>query len=227
VGGDGNKGIFDMLLYKRSFKNTLMMWGLSTFKEEPEALEWIQEVVAKKVLNFATWGKVWASSDVTWRAGRNTAQIAWLNFMVEVTFGTGYDAPLKVALKAGQKPEEAIDKDVFLVVVEAIQNKMQKKPPPPNEEDPKEAQDENGAENSDVEFQIPGAPEETGAAGEQTKKTVKTSEMDAETGAEVRRITKEVRVQLRAQVQLLSLLVEDKDKTSTCSARTADLWPSS
>ena len=118
--------------------------------------------MAKKVLSFATWGQVWTSGDVTCLACRSTAQIAWLNFLVEVTFGTGYDAPLKVALQAGQKPEEAIEKDVFAVVVEAIQNKVEKKPPTMDEEDRQE--DDNGAENSDVEFQLPVATEEAGAA---------------------------------------------------------------
>eukprot|EP00974_Lingulodinium_polyedra_P043242 4151620-Lingulodinium_polyedra.AAC.1 len=64
-------------------------------------------------MNYAMWGRVWASGDVTWRAGRSTAQIVWLNFLVVVIFGLGYDAPLKVALKASQKPEEAMEKDVF------------------------------------------------------------------------------------------------------------------
>ena len=64
-----------------------MAWGLSTFKEDPEAIQWIQDVVAKKVLNYATWGRVVMSGDLTWRADRSTAQIAWLNFLVEVLFG--------------------------------------------------------------------------------------------------------------------------------------------
>ena len=47
-----------------------------------------------------------------------------------------------------------------------------------------------------------------------TKKSVKTSEMDANTREDIQRVTKEARVQLRAQVQLLSQLVDDERKTT-------------
>ena len=41
-----------------------------------------------------------------------------------------------------------------------------------------------------------------------------TSEMDADTRDEVKIITKEARMQLRAQVQLIPQLVDDEDKTT-------------
>ncbi len=55
--GDGNKGLFDVLFYKRSFQSMLITWGLSLFKQDPEAPEWILEAVATKVKDFATWAR--------------------------------------------------------------------------------------------------------------------------------------------------------------------------
>ena len=75
------------------------------------------------------------SGDIGWRAGQSTARIAWLNFLTEVVFGTAYDAPLKVALKEGLRPEDAIEKEVFAMVVESIEDKVEKKLPTRDEED--------------------------------------------------------------------------------------------
>ena len=86
-------------MYKRSFKDALIAWGLTTFRDHPDVVSWIQQVVAPKVQDFPAWTTVLMSGDLTWRAGRLPAEIAWLNFLTEVTFGSSYDAPLKVSLK--------------------------------------------------------------------------------------------------------------------------------
>ena len=60
-----NKGLFDLLLYKRDFRNHLLTWAQQTFRDEDGALRWIQEVVAPKVQNFASWSQVLKSGDVS------------------------------------------------------------------------------------------------------------------------------------------------------------------
>ena len=94
-----NKGLFDLLLYKRDFRDHLVTWAQRIFKDEDGALSWIQGVVAPKVQNFTSWSHVLKSGDVSWRAGRSTAMIQWLNFLVEATFGTAYDEALRLVLK--------------------------------------------------------------------------------------------------------------------------------
>ena len=124
------------MLYKRNLKDALLTWGLSTFAGEQTAVDWIQNVVTRKVQNFSTWAVLLKSGDVAWRAGRHPAEIGWLNFLTEATFGTSYDAPIKVAMKASEKPEEALGKDTFAVIVGSITSKLDKPTSDNKQDDP-------------------------------------------------------------------------------------------
>ena len=121
-----NKGLFDLLLYKRDFRDHLVTWAQQVFRDEDGALSWIQGVVAPKVRNFASWSHVLKSGDVSWRAGRSTAMIQWLNFLVEATFGTAYDESLKLVWK--DDPDKAFSGPTFAAVVESIHSKMENPP---------------------------------------------------------------------------------------------------
>ena len=75
------------------------------------------------------------------------------------------------------------------------------KPPESSEQEPAPATEEdNEAMNSNVEFEVLEDKD-----GEQQIKIMRTSHMQAETRAEVKRICNEFRLQLRAQVQLVPL----------------------
>ena len=100
------------------------------FRDEDGALSWIQGVVTPKVRNFASWSHVLKSGDVSWRAGRSTAMIQWLNFLTEATFGTAYDEPLKLVLKQNDDPDKAFSGPTFAAVVESIKSRKGKPPSP-------------------------------------------------------------------------------------------------
>ena len=48
AGVDNIKGLFDLLLYKRTFRDALIAWGLTTFRGHPVVASWIQQVVAQR-----------------------------------------------------------------------------------------------------------------------------------------------------------------------------------
>ena len=216
VGADSNKGLFDLLLYKRSFRDALIAWGLTTFRDHPVVASWIQQVVAPKVQDFSTWNTLSKSGDLTWRAGRLPAEIAWLNLLTEITFGSSYDAPLMVSLKANDRPEEALTKSTFLVAVESIQAKMERKGADGDDAGGAggggEAQEDNeheGNKADEIEFTWE-EPKETAGDTPETK-TVKMSEMRPDIRESVQQITRDARMQMRAQVQLVPLVKHDED----------------
>ena len=91
--GVDQKGLFDLILFKKNFKDALIAWGLTTFRDHPDVATWIQQDVAPKVHDFSTWTKSLKSGDLTWRAGRHPAEIAWLNLLTEITFGPATTRP--------------------------------------------------------------------------------------------------------------------------------------
>ena len=101
--GVSSQGIFNVLLHKQKLKDALLTWGLSTFAGEQTAVDWIQNVVTRKVQNLSTWAVLLKSGDVAWRAGRHHAEIGWLKLLTEATFGTSYDAPIKIAMKGDRE----------------------------------------------------------------------------------------------------------------------------
>ena len=146
------------MLYKQTFKDALLTWGLSTFADEQTAVDWIQNVVTRKVQNFSTWAVLLKSGDAAWWAGRRPAEIAWLNFLTEATFGTSYDAPIKVAMKACEKPEEALGKDTFAGIVGSIMSKLER-PTSDNRQDDPGQDDDDVPPPGEIEFHMSVATE--------------------------------------------------------------------
>ena len=212
----GNKGLFDLLLYKRSFRDALIAWGLTTFRDHPLVVKWSQQVMSSKVQDFSTWDTLLKSGDLTWRAGRLPAEIAWLNLLTEIAFGSSYDAPLMVSLKANDRPEEALTKSTFLVAVESIQAKMERNGADGDDAggaggggEAHEDNEHEGNKADEIEFTWV-EPKETAGDTPETK-TVKMSEMSEDVRESVQKITRDARVQMRAQVQLVPLVKYDED----------------
>ena len=79
------------------------------FSHSPDAVSWVRGVVVHKTTDHSTWAMSDSNkADLAWRAGRSPAEIQWLNLMLDLAFRKTYDLPLKLALKAGQTPEEAL-----------------------------------------------------------------------------------------------------------------------
>ena len=66
-----------------------------------ESHAWLEGPVQYVTSSF----KIWSDGEErerTWQAGRRPYEIKWVNLLVEVLFGTDYDAPLKLAVKTRQ-----------------------------------------------------------------------------------------------------------------------------
>ena len=117
-----------------------------------------------------------------------------------------------VALKANDKPEEALTKSTFLVAVESIQGKMERPGADGNDAGGGgEAHEDNEHEENnadEIEFTWEEPKETAGDTPE--KKTVKVSEMPEEVRANVFKITTNARVQMRAQIPFLPMVTHDE-----------------
>ena len=104
-----------------------MQW----FEDSPGA-KWIHDEVATKTQDFVVWADTERGS-LRWRAGRSPAEIAFLNLIVDIMFKKTYDAPLKIAVRASQSAEEALQKDGIVQAVQAVEEKRaEEKPAPEN-----------------------------------------------------------------------------------------------
>ena len=58
------------------------------------------------------------------------SEIAFLNLLVDIMFKKTYDAPLKIAVRASQSAEEALQKDGIVQAVQAVEEKRAEEKPP-------------------------------------------------------------------------------------------------
>ena len=64
-----------------------------------------------------------------WRAGRCPSEIAFLNLLVAIVFKRTCDAPLKIAVRASQSAEEALQKDGIVQAMQAVEEKRAEEKP--------------------------------------------------------------------------------------------------
>ena len=96
----------------------------------------IHDEVAAKTQDFDVWADTERGS-LHWRAGRSPSEIAFLNLLVDIMFKKTYDAPLKIAVRASQSAEEALQKDGIVQAVQAVEEKRaEEKPAPDTKDDP-------------------------------------------------------------------------------------------
>ena len=84
------------------------------YKKEMRALlfrktsAWLEGEVQSVTSSFRSWREEERHARM-WQAGRSPYEIKWINLLVEVVFGTGFDAPLKLAVKLGKPVDQALD----------------------------------------------------------------------------------------------------------------------
>ncbi len=198
----GNRGLFDLFLFKRQMRDVLIAKGRSMFGDD--AVAWIHTTVSKHTESFVTWAQQEAAGNLTWRVGRRPSEVMWLNLLIEAVFGTSYDAPLKLAIKMGQSAEEALQAGLAQAWLPIVEKREQEGGSKAQDEKRDEKDDENeveAKEEQDVEFVVPDkSGKEAGAT-----KVVKLSELDDENQIAINTIIRDTRLQLRAQVQFISL----------------------
>ena len=90
--------------------------------------KWIHDEVATKTQDFVVWAATERGS-LHWRAGRSPSEIAFLNLLVDIMCKKMYDAPLKIAVRASQSAEEALQKDGIVQAVQAVEEKRAEEKP--------------------------------------------------------------------------------------------------
>ena len=102
----GNRGYIDLLMYKKEMRALLFRKASDAFG--PESHAWLEGPVQYVTSSFRIWSDG-EQRERTWQAGRRPYEIKWVNLLVEVLFGTDYDAPLKLAVKTSKSPDQALD----------------------------------------------------------------------------------------------------------------------
>ena len=105
------------------------------FQHSPAAVTWIQGPVAEKSKYIKARAAVEDANEFSWRAGPSTAEILWLNLLLEMPFKKVRDALLKVALRNGQSAEQACAKDGLLQAMQNVEEKAQAEQPPADSSD--------------------------------------------------------------------------------------------
>jgi hypothetical protein len=219
---NGNKGLLDLLLFKRTVQAAALAKGGNMFAHSPSAVKLIRTVVRVKTADYSVWAKADAGKkDLAWREGRSPAEIQWLKLFVELTFRKGFDDPLKLALLAGQSGEGALVREGISHAWDNLQEKVDGEKPqdePQKPEDPEGEQkqplpDSDAAYN--LQFQI-----ETGNDGKLekgtergTKRTVSVADLDESAQEQVQAIIDSARSQMGAQVQLIPLDLPEGPRT--------------
>ena len=126
---DGNTGELDLILFKQKVRLALIAKGLQWFEDSPGA-KWIHDEVVTKTHDFAVWADTERGS-LHWRAGRSPSEIALLNLLADITFKKTHGAPLKIAVRASQSAEEALQKDGIVQAVQAVEEKRAAEKPAP------------------------------------------------------------------------------------------------
>jgi hypothetical protein len=142
---NGNRGIFDLFIFKEKLRDAMIAHGLAILSKATGASEWITNTVAKHTASFATWGVQEDARDLRWRAGRSEAQIVWLNLLIEIVFGKSYDTAIKVSIRNGDGPEDALQSPGISQAMECIEEKFNSEEKPPEDG----SSDENGRKEED------------------------------------------------------------------------------
>ena len=117
----GNRGVADLIMFKHQLKSTLLAWGRKKF---PDSVDWIDGPVANATTSFKSWYCTETAGNQAWRAGRRASETKWLNFVIEVTFGRLYDAPIKLCIKSSKTPEDALMSPGLVETLDEINAKL-------------------------------------------------------------------------------------------------------
>ncbi len=199
-----NRGLIDLLLFKHSARRMLLAKGAELFGHSV----WVEDVVAMHTDSFSAWARQEDAGDVLWRSGRSAAEVAWLNMLVEIVFGTLYDAALKLAVKNSKPAATLLESPGISEHYEAIVAKLsasaqgEQKSCEEPAGDGTECDEDKDSEGQDtVQFCIAVA----GAEGEEnTTKVVNLGDIQEEGRLVVDAILRETRDNLKAQVHFIA-----------------------
>ena len=82
--------------------------------------KWLENDVEPRMKTFKAWMRAEASGNLTWRACRTPSEIRWLSLVEETVFGTLWDAQLKLLVKGGMLPADALSQGALAEELSAI-----------------------------------------------------------------------------------------------------------
>ena len=202
----GHKGIFDLILFKVKVRTVMLAKGHILFEHSLPTQKWIQEEVAVRTKDHASWSAAVACSDLQWRAGRTAGETAWLNMLIEVLFKKTYDATLKTTIRANQTAEEAMQKDGIVQAMQALEQKVTEERPgtATNPADVEMAQGPTLREDT-VQFMVP----ITTSDGVTNRRLVTMDDVPEQQRAGLASSCENARLHLRAQVELAPYVDEE------------------
>ncbi len=121
-----NKGLCDLLIYKHSMKQQLFTRETPLrandilINTDVPFPKWLENDVDPRMKTFKAYMKDEALKNHSWRAGRPASEVRWLSFVEDVVFGTLWDGQLKVLVKAGTMPADAVHQGLLAEELSAI-----------------------------------------------------------------------------------------------------------
>ena len=121
-----NKGLCDLLIYKHSLKQQLFQRETPLrandilVNTEVPFPKWLENDVDPRMKTYKAWMQEEAAHKLSWRAGRSASEVRWLTFVEDIVFGTLWDGQLKVLVKAGTAPADALHQGTLAEELSAI-----------------------------------------------------------------------------------------------------------
>ena len=122
----GHKGLCDLLIFKHSMKQQLFQRETPLrandilINTDVPFPKWLENDVDPRMKTFKAWMQDEARKKLTWRAGRPASEVRWLTFVEDIVFGTLWDGQLKVLVKGGTAPADALHQGALAEELSAI-----------------------------------------------------------------------------------------------------------
>ena len=121
-----NKGLCDLLIYKHALKRQLFQREAPLrandilINTDVPFTKWLENDIEPRMKTFKAWMQTEADGKLIWRAGRTPSEVRWLTFVEDITFGSLWDAPLKLLVKGGTLPADALNQGTLAEELSAI-----------------------------------------------------------------------------------------------------------
>ena len=115
----GNKGLCDVLLFKMALKQQLFQKEMvartaDTSSSPVPFSKWVDQEVAPRMASFMAWLDEDGNNNLVWRTRRSASELRWLQLVEESVFGKTWDSVIKMHVKNGVLPADALNQGTLL-----------------------------------------------------------------------------------------------------------------
>ena len=115
-------GMADLLLYKQQLKSAFIAKAVTLF---PDRASWWNITLADYADNFRSWLEAEEQNDKSWRATSSRPEQKLIALFGDVIFGKSHDAVIKLAVKSGKSPQDALAMSGLVELVDEIRAKIE------------------------------------------------------------------------------------------------------